>query len=387
MDRIRVLHFVESGGLYGAENVILNLSLEMQRSGAYEPIVGCIIQDRQEVPALCEAARSKGIRTELFYIKNVLLPLHYIGFLRRLKAVSPDIIHCHGYKPTVYAYLASRIRGISLTATCHLWYVDDRSPRTMRWLIRLEKILYRRFPMVFAVSPAIRDTLLSIGMSELRVRVVNNGISLPDYEVDKTVDVRQIAGRIGIEKEICIVNVGRLTHQKSQKTIVDAAQILRSWGRCYQFIIAGDGELRDELQLYIAQRDLCDYVKLVGFTDRIVDLFQVATVFVLPSRDEGMPMSLLEAVACRVPVIATNVGAVASLIKHRISGLLIPVENPIELAAAIEEIVENPAQSKSFSEEAYRMLASTYSSDAMFKEYDRCYRSILHGKYQSKLYV
>jgi glycosyltransferase involved in cell wall biosynthesis len=378
--RTKVLHLIASGGMYGAESVILNLSLEMQKSGVYEPIVGCIVQERLEVPALCEAARSKAIRTELFRIKNTRLPVHFVRFLRQLKAIGPDIVHSHGYKPSVFGYLAGKMMGIPITATCHLWYVDDHSPLTMRLMIRLEKAVYRRFPMVFAVSSVIRETLLALGVSDTRVHLVNNGIPLPISGACDGATARQIAARFGIHRgEICIVNAGRLTHQKSQKTIIEAARLLQNRGRRFKFVIAGEGELRHELQSQIAEERLNDVIQLVGFTDRIADLLSIATLFVLPSRDEGMPMSLLEAVACRVPVVATNVGAIGNIIKDKVSGLLIPPESPQELAAAIQEIVDDPARSKSFSERAYELLAANYSSAAMFKQYDHYYRLILQG--------
>src|SRR4051812_46012165 len=123
--------------MYGAENVILNLSEEMQKSGIYEPIVGCIVQDRQEVPTLCNIARSRGIKTELFPIKNARFPVDYIRFVRRLKAIGADIIHSHGYKPSVFAYVAGKIISTPVTATCHLWYVDEQAPLKMRLMIRL----------------------------------------------------------------------------------------------------------------------------------------------------------------------------------------------------------------------------------------------------------
>jgi glycosyltransferase involved in cell wall biosynthesis len=118
-------------------------------------------------------------------------------------------------------------------------------------------------------------------------------------------------------------------------------------------------------------------VRLVGYAEPISELLRIATVFVLPSHDEGMPISLLEAVACRVPVVATDVGAIGNLVKDKVTGLIIAQNSPAELAAAIEEIVCNPVRSKSYSERAYKLLESGYSSAAMFKEYDRFYGLML----------
>jgi glycosyltransferase involved in cell wall biosynthesis len=361
--------------------VIINLSMEMQQSGAYEPIIGCIVKDQRHAPALWEAAQQKSIRTELFRIRNSRLLLDYARFLRQLKTIGPQIIHSHGYKPSVFAYPAAKMARIPVTATCHLWYVDKDAPLKMRCMIQVEKATYRRFPMVFAVSPAIRDTLLNAGVSERRVRVVNNGIPLPDSTSRDACMVKDAAERFGVELgQVCVVNVGRLTHQKSQSTIVDAARLLNDRGRHFKFIIAGEGEMRETLQQQIADANVVESVRLVGFIDPIADLLSIATVFVLPSRDEGMPVSLLEAVACHIPVVATKVGAIGSVIKHKESGLLIEPDRPVELADAIEEIVDNPIQSKSFAERAYDYLASSYSSDSMFREYDHNYRQILQQR-------
>jgi glycosyltransferase involved in cell wall biosynthesis len=375
--KIKVLHLIESGGMYGAENVILNLSLEMQRSGRYEPIVGSIIQDRRQMPAICDVARNNAIRIEQFHIRNTWLPLDYTRFLRRLKAIGPAIIHSHGYKPSVFAYVAGKFLGIPVTATCHLWYLDQQAPLKMRLMIRLEKAAYRKFPMIFAVSPAIREILLAEGVKDTRIHVVNNGIPLLSPSPGNT-DPQVIAGRFGVDAgEVCVVNVGRLTHQKSQKTIIDAASIVRNQGKRYKFLIAGEGELRDELERHVRDTGLESMVRLVGYAEPISELLRIATVFVLPSHDEGMPMSLLEAVACRVPVVATNVGAIGNIIKDKVSGLIISRESPAELARAIEEIVDNPGQSKALSDRAFELLESSYSSAAMFKAYDHYYRMIL----------
>jgi len=378
--KIKVLHLIESGGMYGAENVILNLSVEMQKSEIYEPIVGCIIQNSREVPTLCDIASKRGIQTELFKIKNSRLPVDYIRFIRKLKAIGTDIIHSHGYKPSVFAYVAGKIIRTSVTATCHLWYVDEQAPLKMRMMIRLERAIYRRFPMVFAVSPAIRELLLAAGVSSNRTHVVNNGIPLRVSPARDDTEKQRVASQFGLEAgDICVVNTGRLTHQKSQRTIIDAARLLINRGRYFKFVIAGEGELRDELERHIVEEGLEDAVQLVGFTDQISDLLSIATVFVLPSRDEGMPISLLEAVAHRVPVVTTNVGAIESLIKDKISGLLIRSGRPADLAAAIEEIVDHQEQSKSLTERAYELLVSGYSSAAMFKEYDHYYQLIVRG--------
>ena len=107
--RKRVLHFIESGGIYGAESVIINLSREMAAGGDYEPVIGCIVQRDDEAVDLVRVAGSLGVEAHRITISNwrVFLDLPLAArFIRRQRI---DMIHCHGYKPTVYAFLISML--------------------------------------------------------------------------------------------------------------------------------------------------------------------------------------------------------------------------------------------------------------------------------------
>lgn len=367
--RIRVLHFIESEGLYGAESVIVNLSQEMQRDGRYVPIVGCIVAKKEERSALLDAARSKGFEAHPIVIANSLVWRDLPRAARQIKGLGVQVLHCHGYKPAVYAYLIGLLTGIRVIATCHLWFVDAGAPLKMRLMIKLEKLFYRRFPSVVAVSDKIRKVLLESGVPPARVRVIRNGISVADT-------TREVVRHD--RNEACkIVNVARLTAQKAQKDLIAATRILKDSGVNVKVFIAGEGELREQLQAQIRLAGLEGSVELLGFVSDVRSLLQQADIFALPSIDEGMPVSLLEAVSIGIPVVATAVGDVPELIQDGISGRIVAQNNPQEIAGAILDLLRDPDFAAGLANAAYQRLQTDFSSRRMFESYAGIYGELV----------
>ncbi len=370
--RIRVLHLIESAGIYGAESVIINLSREMLADARYEPVVGCIVQSEDEAVDLADLAVSLGMEAHRFLIANAWVWLHLPRVTRQIRNLSIDVIHCHGYKPAVFAYFMGKISGVAVMATCHLWFVDDDAPWKMRLMIRIEKSLYRHFPAVVAVSERIREILLQAGVPRARAHIVRNGIVLDDYETSNR-SSRQ-------DEATCVLNIARLTRQKAQRDLVSAARILKDRAGGVQVLIAGEGELREELQKQIDDEGMHGTVKLVGFRSDVQDLLSQADIFALPSLDEGMPISLLEAVASRVPVIVTPVGDIPKLIEDEDTGIVVATNDPEGLANAICELSRDPLKRTRLAHNALERLREMYSSRQMFEKYDVVYRQVLENR-------
>jgi glycosyltransferase involved in cell wall biosynthesis len=367
--RVRVMHFIESGGVYGAESVIMNLSREMRADNRFEPVIGCIVQDANERVALVDLAASNSIEAHRLLISNRLVWLHLPKIARRLRALKIDILHCHGYKPAVYAYVLAKLAGIRILTTCHLWYFDPDAPLKMRMMVRLEKLLYRRWPLVIAVSDKIRDTLLANGVKPEHVRVIPNGIPIGDYAA-------RAGNAADPARPLRVLNVARLTQQKAQADLVTAAALVRRERADITFTIVGDGELREQLARQIESESLADGVELAGFRSDVTRVLQDADVFALPSHDEGMPISLLEAVAAGVPVIATAVGDVPKLIRDEDTGLIVAAGDPPGLARAILRVAADRGAALARAQRARQRLIDGYSSGAMYGGYARAYQEI-----------
>ncbi len=369
--RRRILHLIESAGIYGAESVILNLSREMQSDSRFVPVVGCIVQRTDESVDLVNVAATHGIESHRIKIANRRIPIDLPLAARRIRALGIDAIHCHGYKPAVFAYVICRMTGIELVATCHLWFMDTHAPWKMRLMISIEKILYRRCRAVVAVSEQIRRILVKHGVPYERTRVIKNGVVLADYEPHRRNDVKR--------ETLRMLNVARLAEQKAQTDLIAAAGILASRQIRVELLIVGEGELRLALERQIEASGLGDCVSLLGFRDDVRRLLTETDIFVLPSLDEGMPISVLEAVASKVPVIVTAVGDIPELIVDGESGIIVRPRAPAMLADAIQRLGADAHLRSRLAENAWHRLQQTFSSRQMFDAYADVYSELLSG--------
>jgi glycosyltransferase involved in cell wall biosynthesis len=376
-ERKRILHLIDSEGVYGAERVILNLSREMFRAARYDPVVGCIVRRAHEPNDLHQAAVAQGLETVKIPIDNALLARDLRRAAGQIRKLGIDLIHSHGYKPSVFGFVIRRLAGVPILATCHLWFEPTKGPLKMRAMIRLEKRLYRFFPAVVAVSEPIRQVLIQSGVAPARVHVIKNGVDISDSVV--SADMRVALRReLGLDPGgFCVLNAGRLTRQKAQGVIIAAAAVLKRAGARCRFLIVGEGRLREELLDLIRVMDVTDDVHLLGFRADMAALLDVADVFVLPSFDEGMPVSLLEAAAAGVPVVATPVGDVPRLIEHEVTGLLVPVGDDAALAAAIVRLRGDQGLGQRLAMAARSAMVRSYSSSAMNEQYMMVYETIL----------
>jgi glycosyltransferase involved in cell wall biosynthesis len=371
-----VLHFIDSGGLYGAENVILNLSSEMLDSD-YKPIIGCIVQKYTQKVDLFDIAISQNIEAKKFVINNKRLLIDLIKVAFQIKRYGVSLIHSHGYKPSVFGFIIRLLTGIPVIATCHLWFTTD-SPLKQKIMINLELFCYRFFPVIIAVSEPIKEILIKSKINNRKISVIKNGINLNKFHGSNHLKHELLRKEFGIPQgSFVILNIGRLTRQKAQHLIITAAKILLEKGQPVFCMIAGEGELKKDLELQIEENKIQDHVKLLGFQKDIKKIFDVSDIFILPSLDEGMPICLLEAIACKMPVITTPVGDIPKLIKDGVSGKIINIDDIQGIISAIEWIRSNWQESCLMATEAYKKLELDYSSKAMANTYFTIYRSLM----------
>jgi len=377
----RILHFIESEGVYGAETVILNLSQQMRQTKDYTPVIGCIVPHANASDALYDAAQELGIEAIKIPIANSRLPSDLIKAANQLQALKITLIHSHGYKPSVFGFIIRLLKKIPIIATCHLWFEPSKGPLKMRVMILLEKFFYRWFPKVIAVSEPIKETLLKSHLTEKQVDVVRNGVNVPKTTLDNHAEhlLRQsLHIKLG---DFCVLNSARLTRQKAQWTLIKAAAILKQQGNPVQFFIIGEGTLAEELRAQIIEENVGDCVHLLGFRRDVNQLLAIADLFALPSIDEGMPMSLLEAAAAKKPIISTLVGDIGKLITHEETGLVIPLEDPIALASAILRIKNSPELAQHIAQQAHEKMVNEYSSQAMSHLYFNIYDDVLQSNH------
>jgi glycosyltransferase involved in cell wall biosynthesis len=197
--------------------------------------------------------------------------------------------------------------------------------------------------------------------------VLGNGVDLELFKPDER-----------IHKENCILFVGRISYVKGVNDLVECARIL-SKKYDITFTLAGRGELEQKIKKLIEGENLDKTIRLVGQVgrERLLSMYQKARIFLIPSYYEGLPTVLLEAMACGLPVVATNVSGCKDVISHGYNGLLIPPKSPERMAQEIINIVEHPELENSLGKNARKTVEEKYSWDVITDKFLECYNLAL----------
>ncbi len=283
---------------------------------------------------------------------------------RLLRTLRIDVLHSHNYKSNFYALFSTWLHKPrpALIATNHLWAGKSFRERVYQLL---DALWLRMFDQVAAVSDKIRDDMAVFGIPN--ILVIYNGIDVddPDFGCTHSADRENASVTIG--------NIGRMTLQKAQDDLITAFSKCATEFPNLRLKIVGDGPERIQLKKLIDRLQLGRSVSLLEPMDRIRQLYRSFDMFVLPSRDEGLPMVLLEAMAAGVPVIASSVGAIPSVINHGKNGILVESGNQHELVAAIACMTRDQNLRERLGTVGRETVRTRYSSLAMAREYRDLY--------------
>lgn len=363
-----VVHVIETDGLYGAERVVLELCQQSRLQGRFTPVVVALPGGSAQEGALGAEARAAGFRVVEASLRRHALPADVFTLVRAVRRIAPAVIHCHGTKPALLGPLLRRATGGSLVATCHLWFAEPTDRGLFALLQRLEKRMYTRFDAVVAVSPSIADVLGSVIARP--VIVIPNGVEVRARRASES-------AADGDAGPIVLLNLARLAAQKNQSALIRALAGLLTRGIDAHLRIAGEGPRRAALEQQAAELGVVDRVALLGFRTDGAHLLQEADIFVLPSLDEGLPMSLLEAMAHGLPVIATPVGSVAEVLGHGAFGTLVPVGDDEALLEALITLCRSRELRQRSGARARQRVLEDYSSEAMWRRYAEVYDDVL----------
>lgn len=252
-----------------------------------------------------------------------------------------EIVHAHEYKTDVLAWMLARMERSIPLATVHGW--TGHSHRE-RWLYYpLDKRILARFPRLIAVSGEIRRELVHRGVRPERVTTVLNGIDPEAFRRDRAraPAVRQSLGFA--PDDLVLGAVGRLEPQKRFDRLLDVFAELRKERPGLRLVVVGEGSARGALEARCHALGLEEDCRLLGHRTDVVDLHHAFDLLVQSSDYEGTPNVVLEAMALRTPVVATDVGGTGELILDGEHGLLVPPGDPDRLREAIARALDDPA--------------------------------------------
>ena len=365
---MKILHLISSGGMYGAEAVILTLSQGLIAQGDESEIALFENLPHPNLDLRSAAAR-RSIPTHTI-VCHGQLDLSMPGRIRDLaRSVSADVVHAHGYKADLYTWAALRNAAIPVISTCHNW-IETTGP--LRAYGTLDRRVLRSFAAVVAVSQEVQERLLSAGVDPDRVTRIPNGIDTQPFLAHAPVSRAQSSG-----VSLLIGFVGRLSPEKGPDLFLQAAARVLQQYPLTRFQIIGDGPDRSSLQQLAQTLNIQDQVAFLGRKDNMPGVYATLDLLVSSSRQEGLPMSLLEAMASSLPIVATSVGEVPSLIHDQSTGLLVPPDDVAALAAAIGSLLADATFCQQLGTNARLLVEKDFSAAQMTQRYKQVYAQTL----------
>ncbi|MBN1456798.1 MAG: glycosyltransferase [Sedimentisphaerales bacterium] len=296
-----------------------------------------------------------------------------IKLAKILKEQKIDILHCHRHKATVHGVIAAKLAGVHVIFS-HVHGLR-RSKRTKRKLIN--RFILKYVTKILAVGEAVRQDVLksNLFLSPEKVISLGNSIDIKRFS-DTQISKEKARTDLGLGQD-CIVfgAVGRLAPTKGFSYLINAfAKTKKSLPKA-ELIFAGEGRLKTQLQNCAKEQNIEGSVHFLGNQSEMPKVYKAMDVFVLSSIAEGLPRSLLEAMACHIPTVATDVGSVSEILDNGTLGLLIPSEDIDALAKAMIDTSQMPLSKKTeLTEKAFIHISKNYSHHVIIKKLQEIYR-------------
>lgn len=376
MNTIRLLAVLEASTITGPAKNLLQFA-GMARDRRFTPSIEVSIATFRrdgELDLLAEKCSELGI------------PLHSIPERGRFdraviaslaglaRTLAPDVIQTHAVKSHFLLRKAGLERSFPWVAFHHGYTWQDLRVRAYN---QLDRWSLRAANRVVTVSLPFRDELVRHGVQPERIQIIHNAID-PQYGGMARASGGELRAQLGIGAAPVILNVGRMSAEKDHLCLLNAFHRARTQGSIdAHLVIVGEGPERPRIEQRISELGIASHVTLTGQLPSAEPYYGIANVVVLASRSEGSPNALLEAMAARVPVVATTVGGIPEIVRHGESAVLIPPGRPDALARAILDILANPARSAAMAEQARLLIETRHTPDARIRTLCQLYEDVL----------
>ena len=371
---------IAASGAGGAEQVFATL-LQRLDPDRFEVVVAC-----HGLGSMVETYRRHATHVWSLDLVNLRRP----GTVRQLAALMresrTDLVHTHLWTADVLGGLAARLAGVrrvvSSVAGAYFLPIDVTGVRRARrlGLSRVFRLIYRGCDRVIAPSRYIADDLLTrpgIRVPSERVRVIENGVDVDD--VDR---VTRAAGhgssvRWG-DGDPRIAVVANFFPIKGHRFLVRAIPAVLGVYPDARFVLAGEGESRADIAALAATLGVGNRVTFTGEISDALDLMRASDLVVLPSLSEGLPITLVEALALGRPVVTTGAGGIPEVVEDGVTARVVPPRDADALAGAILELLADRTRAERLGAQARAVARDRFSADRMIRRTEALYLE-LHG--------
>ena len=293
----------------------------------------------------------------------------WLALLPALQSGSFDIVHAHTRIAQVLGGLIENKHGIPCVTTCHGFFKTNLGRRL--WPCWEQKVI--------AVSPAVQEHLVRVHRVAMeKIVCIPNGIDTEKYQQGydehRTTALRQ---QLGIPKGCRVVGTtARLSPVKGLNHLLDAFALCLKADKNLCCLIVGEGPVRKELEVQAKNLGIAPRVVFAGAVDNVAPYLALMEVFVLPSRMEGLGLSILEAFAAGKPVVASRVGGIVDVIRNNENGLLVSPGSPQEIARAMQQILADEKLGARLAQEGNKTVRRDYSLDRMVQAVQSLYDAV-----------
>ncbi|MBN2562406.1 MAG: glycosyltransferase [Phycisphaerae bacterium] len=328
-----------------------------------------------------------GVRTYNLNVRDERDPRAIVRARRLIAEIGCEIVHTHLLRADLFGGAAARWAEVPIIVSTAYAMGQYRRQRRRRCDRLLDAMCSRLPTHAIAVSQAVKDDCVDrLDMAPDRVTVIHTGVDPPEaIDPDRVAALRCEWG-VGPEVPL-VVTVARLSYEKGLDTLIDAAEVLRETHPLVRVVVVGEGPDRVDLEARIRDRGLTGMMLLAGFYPDVWPVYAAADVLCLPSKSEGMPNVLLEAMAIGRPVVATAVGGVPEAVVAEENGLLVEPENARQLAAAIARLVDDGATALRLGAAAKRTIEGRFLARDVVARYSDFYRRLLAQRGRGRVCV
>ncbi len=319
--------------------------------------------------SLTAQLRARGCQVHIAMLEEAMEWRSLLTATEIIRRQAISIVHTHLFNATFLGSLAGYLMGAPVVATVHGMYI---SPEEMA-LARLTS------SHIITVCTAAYTMGLAMGMPEDQISLIPNGVDTQRFRPD--IDGRAFRQQLGIPQDVPLVGmVSRLAKEKGPDLFLQAVTVLATAKPDAHFVYVGEGPMRQDIEREVRALGLDERVHMCGLVADTSAIYPGLDVVCLPSRIEGQPLSLLEAMAAARPLVAANVGGIPELVKVGETGWLVARGDVNALAERVLWLLDNPAEARQMGQEARKRVCESFDAAVQTSAINSLFRRLVDGR-------
>lgn len=381
-ERIRVLVFHENATATGLGRVALGFAKAARQPEPGLPTVDVTFvtyRRNDQQTAFAAAALSSGIPV-IEVPERGRWDLKLVPEMKRIvREFKPDILETHNIKSHFLVHVTGLHREFPWIAWNHGYTSKDRLDRAYNQIDRWS--LHGAFRLITVCGP-FADAMQDLGIPRDKVTVLHNFVEA--YVRPTNDEVLRVREQWGLGDELVVATIGRMSLEKGHANLFNAIALLKDRLELpkHRFVLVGDGPEEGNLRRQAAQLGIKDRIVWAGFQNNVAPYYAMATIYALPSRSEGSPNVILEAMAAGLPIAATRAGGVPEILENDVTGLLVPKEDPRALADAIQKLLLSEDLRARLASAARKQVDTSHTIEAYRRDLTQFYVDSLRMRHE-----